>query len=88
MGFIMIVEQLGSQEYRMWYEKERNVFVQTAHKSLGYARGFVGIYGWIVGSGTPPGKHLDVMAPTRNSYELGDVVPIRIVGCFKRSDFV
>lgn len=46
----------------------------------------MGIYGWIVGFGTPPREHLDVMVPTSKTYALGAVVPIRIIGCFKRSD--
>ena len=82
----MIVEQLGSQEYRMRYDDKRNVFVPTEHKYLGYTRHFTGIYGWIDGYGTPPAGHLDVMVPTTREYSLGDSVPIRIVGCFKRND--
>lgn len=70
----------------MRYDERKNLFVQTQHKSLIYSRHFVGIYGWIVGFGTPPRKHLDVMAPTSKTYALGDVVSIRIIGCFKRND--
>jgi hypothetical protein len=82
----MIVEQLGSQEYRMRYDGARDVFVQTRHRYLGHERGFKGIYGWIDGYGVPPGKHLDVMVPTNRGYSLGKSVPIQIVGCFKRGD--
>lgn len=82
----MVVEQLGSQEYRMRYDEKRNTFIQTRQKYLGFVRHFQGIYGWIVGYGTPPAKHLDVLVPTGRRYSLGEVVPIRIVGCFKRND--
>lgn len=82
----MIVEQLGSQEYRMRYVPETQTFVETANKYLGYARHFVGIYGWIVGYGTPPGMHIDVMVPTSHAYSLGEAVPVRVVGCFRRGD--
>ena len=86
MNCEMIVEQLGSQHYRMMYIPESGTFVETAHEYLGHARGFVGIYGWIVGYGTPPRKHIDVMVPTRHDFSLGNVVSIRVVGCFKRGD--
>ena len=86
MEFEMVVEQLGSQEYRMKYLAERNEFEATPYKFLGYTREFVGVYGWIVGFGTPPGKHLDVMVPTGGEFANGDVVSIRVIGCFKRSD--
>lgn len=86
MNCEMIVEQLGSQEYRMRYVPESRTFVATSNKFLGYIRHFVGIYGWIVGFGTPPAEHIDVMVPTANEYSLGSTVRIRIVGCFKRSD--
>ncbi|MFW5742445.1 MAG: hypothetical protein ACOC2D_04145 [Spirochaetota bacterium] len=77
----MIVEQLGSQEYRMRYDEKRGEFVRTSRRYLGYERGFRGVYGWIVGSGTPPERHLDVLVPTDTRYSLGDVVPVRLVGC-------
>ena len=86
MDRTMIVEQLGSQEFRMRYDDKRNVFVPTSDKYLGHTRGFEGIYGWIVGYGTPPARHLDVMVPTAGTYSPGDEVAIRIVGCFKRAD--
>jgi len=86
MNCEMIVEQLGSQEYRMRYVPESGAFVQTPHRFLGHARHFVGVYGWIVGYGVPPLKHLDIMVPTTGEYSLGDTVQVRIVGCFKRND--
>lgn len=82
----MMVEQLGSQKYRMRYNATHGTFIETDQRFLGYARGFVGIYGWIVGYGTPPREHLDVIVPTGTRYSLGDGVPIRIIGCFMRND--
>ncbi len=82
----MVVEQLSSQEFRMQYDEKHDRFIQTQYRALGHIRGFVGIYGWLVGFGSPPQPHLDVMAPTTRSYINGDIVKIRVIGCFKRND--
>ena len=86
MQYKMIVEQLGSQEYRREFDSESNSFIKTPHKCLLYCRNFVGIYGWILGYGSPPNEHLDVLVPTDDYYELGSIVGIKIIGCFRRGD--
>ena len=70
----------------MRYDRANGVFLPTPDRYLGYQRGFTGVYGWIVGYGTPPDRHLDVFVPTEAVYSLGQKVAIRIVGCFRRGD--
>lgn len=43
-------------------------------------------YGWLIGYGTPPDKHLDIILLSDNDYELGAVVSVRIIGVFIRND--
>lgn len=82
----MIVEQTCDYEYRMTYDPIQNKFEETSYKSLAYARHFQHPYGWIKESGTPPGRHLDVILLSSKKYNLGDEVAIKIVGCFVRND--
>ena len=60
--------------------------MRTEHKSLSYYRGFSGVYGWIGGTGLPPGIHYDVFLFTRRSLRLGEVLQGHICGMYWRKD--
>jgi len=81
-----IVEQRKTDEYRNKYNPNTGIFDKTEFKSLLFQRGFTGIYGWIIGYGSPPGKHLDIMTLTETDYELGTIIDIKIIGVFIRKD--
>ncbi|WP_395151355.1 inorganic diphosphatase [uncultured Allofournierella sp.] len=82
----MIVEQTHSYPMRMEYNPATNQFTETGYKSLKYERGFTKPYGWIKESGTPPSPHWDCILMTEREVELGDQLPIRVIGVFKRAD--
>ena len=70
----------------MKYNPGKNTFYETEWDSLSYVRGVTFPYGWLKDSGTPPNEHLDVILLSREHCELGDELPIRIIGVFKRYD--
>ena len=82
----IVVEQPVGEMYRMKYLPDENRFIATEHLSLGYIRGFKGVYGWIDGYGHPPKPHKDVFMLTNNIYTLGQIVDGKIIGCFIRND--
>ncbi|MCE5234821.1 MAG: hypothetical protein ABFC62_10635 [Clostridiaceae bacterium] len=86
MVFTMIVEQTKKYRKRICYEAQTNTFYESEYDSLAFARSFLQPYGWIKESGTPPGPHWDVILMTENDYTLGDEVPVKVVGLFKRAD--
>lgn len=81
-----IIEQTKEYKNRVKFDPTRNIFYETEFQSLAYVRNFHYPYGWIKELGTPPGHHLDVILLSLEAYKLGEVVPVKIVGCFLRSD--
>ena len=83
----VIVEQPRNEPYRMNYDPVKGTFTRLPNKSLFYERGFAsGVYGWIGGSGIPPGPHHDVILLTEQSPSCGDVLLGHICGVFLRQD--
>ena len=82
----IIVEQTRDYTRRISYDPKTNTFNELEHDCLFLHRGFTHPYGWLKGSGTPPDEHLDVFLLSQESYALGDEVPVKIVGVFKRND--
>ncbi len=82
----IIIEQTNDYPRRMKYDPESDSFHETEYGSLAYARGVTFPYGWLKESGTPPDEHLDVILVTRKQLQLGDELPVRVIGVFKRYD--
>ena len=82
----IIIEQTREYKKRMAYDPKTNTFSEMENDCLFLHRGFTHPYGWLKGSGTPPEEHLDVFLLSQNDYALGDEIPIKIVGVFKRND--
>ena len=82
----IIIEQTKEYKKRIAYDPATNTFSELEHDCLFFHRGFTHPYGWLKGSGTPPEEHLDVILLSQNDYSLGDELPIKIVGVFKRND--
>ena len=83
----MIVEQPRNEPYRWSYDPQRGTFSRLTSKSLFYDRGFTsGVYGWIGGSGIPPGPHHDILLLTRQFPSCGDILLGHICGVFLRQD--
>jgi inorganic pyrophosphatase len=82
----IIIEQTKDYKKRIAYDPKTNTFSETEHACLFFHRGFTHPYGWLKGSGTPPGEHLDVFLLSQDNCSPGDELPIKIVGAFKRND--
>ncbi len=82
----MVIEQTADYQKRTKYNPENGTFYETLHVSLFYVRGVTFPYGWLKESGTPPNDHLDVILMSGEHFELGDELPIKIIGVFKRND--
>lgn len=80
------IEQTFEYPMRMKYIPESDSFVEKSCSSLSYDRKVFQPYGWILESGTPPFKHLDVIVMTNNKYQLGDKVKIKVIGVFRRNN--
>lgn len=80
----MIVEQTRWYSRRMVYHPETGTFSESEYASLMYVRNIRQPYGWIRESGTPPEPHWDVFLMTEDECELGEELPIRIIGVFLR----
>ncbi len=85
-SFFMVVEQTHRYPKRMEYLPETNTFVETQWQSLGNAKGVPYPYGWLQGYGAPPQRHLDVLLVSGEPCELGDAVPVKLIGVFVRRD--
>lgn len=81
-----VIEQPPGEVFRLRYEPGTGEFVRTESLSLAHARGYRGVYGWIAGTGVPPGLHHDVFVLTDQHLSPGDVVVCSLCGMFKRSD--
>lgn len=86
MEYTAIIEQTRKYRKRMKYIAVTNSFIEKDCDSLGHARNVYQPYGWIKESGTPPMPHLDVIIMTEREFELGDEVPVTIIGVFWRAD--
>ena len=83
----IIIEQPRSEPYRMLYDPVQGTFSRRPYKSLFYERGFAsGDYGWIGGSGIPPGSHHDALLLSRQPASCGDIRLGHICGVFLRRD--
>ena len=82
----VVVEQPKGEPYRLRYDRASESFERTPHKSLMFARGFGGAYGWVGGLGTPPQPHLDVLLLTQQNPQPGDVLLGVVCGVFYRDD--
>lgn len=86
MRYTARIEQTYKYRKRMKYIAETDEFIEKDCDSLAYVRGVKQPYGWLTESGTPPQPHLDVYIMTDRDYELGDRVPVTIIGVFFRCD--
>lgn len=86
MLFTARIEQPFECPMRMKYVPETDSFVEKDCYSLAYVRNVPEPYGWIVESGTPPHRHLDVIIMTDKKYELGETDNVRVIGVFCRND--
>ncbi len=80
------IEQTPNEEMSIEYLPKKDKFIKSKFFSLLYKRAFKYYYGWITGTGTPPGKHLDIYIITERSLNLGEMVETKIIGVFKRND--
>lgn len=85
MNYI-IVEQTKDYRKRISYDHKSNTFSETEHDCIFLQRSFTHPYGWLKGSGTPPEEHLDVFLLSQEKCSLGDEIPVKIIGVFKRND--
>lgn len=86
MLFTARIEQPFECPMRMKYIPETDSFVEKDCYSLAYIRNVPEPYGWIVESGTPPCRHLDVIIMTEKKYALGETDSVRVIGVFCRND--
>lgn len=86
MNYTAKIEQTNAYMKRMRYMPNTDTFEEKDCDSLSYIRNMPFPYGWIKESGTPPCEHLDVIVVTDEPCELGDEIPVRVIGVFCRSD--
>ncbi|MCL2603112.1 MAG: inorganic diphosphatase [Defluviitaleaceae bacterium] len=82
----IVVEQTKDYKKRMIYDPNTNTFNEAEHDCMFLYRGFTHPYGWLRGSGTPPGEHLDVFLLSGGECFPGDELPVRVVGVFRKKD--
>lgn len=82
----VIVEQPRDEPRRLRFDPADDTFHPTTDRSLLFVRGFSGVYGWIAGSGAPPGPHWDVLLCTRLNLPPGDTADAELCGVFIRGD--
>ena len=86
MTYTAKIEQTYAYKKRMRYMPNTDTFEEKDCDSLSYIRNVPLPYGWIKESGTPPCEHLDVIVVTDEPCELGDEIPVRVIGVFCRAD--
>lgn len=86
MNYTAVIEQTRDYPKRMRYMPATGTFEEKDCMSLSYERGVPFPSGWIAGSGTPPCEHLDVIVVTDKPCDLGDRLPVRVIGVFVRGD--
>lgn len=82
----VVVEQPKGETRRLGYDPESETFHATGYLSLVHARGFGGVYGWIGGTGLPPGPHFDVLLFTDRHPVAGEILEGHTCGMFMRGD--
>ena len=82
----IVIEQPWHEPRRITYDAERDAFVRTDARSLLHARDFTGAYGWIAGTGMPPGMHFDCLLLTARTPCPGDMLEGLVCGAFFRID--
>jgi inorganic pyrophosphatase len=82
----IIIEQTKEYTKRISYDPITNTFSELEHDCIFLHRNFTHPYGWLKGYGTPPDEHLDVFLLSHDDCSLGDELPVKIVGVFKRND--
>lgn len=82
----VVVEQPKGEARRLGYDPDSETFRPTGFLSLVHARGFGGVYGWIAGTGLPPGPHFDVLLFTDRHPVAGEVLEGFTCGVFMRGD--
>ena len=80
------IEQTAAYRKRMRYMPNTDTFEEKDCDSLSFIRNVPLPSGWIKESGTPPCEHLDVIVMTDEKCELGDEIPVRVIGMFCRAD--
>ncbi len=80
------IEQTHEYSRRMKYIAESDSFVEEDSASIFHVRNVLQPYGWIMESGTPPCRHLDVIIMTDKEYRLGEEERVKIIGVFTRND--
>lgn len=81
-----IVEQPRNELYRIRYEPSTKAFIKTEFLSLMHARNFLGVYGWVADSGTPPDPHFDILIATNEDCASGEKINAYVCGMFLRED--
>ncbi len=82
----IVIEQPRVEPWRLKFNDQTGAFHRTPHRSLLHHRGFPGHYGWISGTGTPPGLHYDVFVLDELPAQPGDTREGFILGLFLRAD--
>jgi hypothetical protein len=82
----IVIEQTKDYAKRIAYDPNTNTFSETGQDCIFLHRGFTHPYGWLKNAGAPPAAHLDVFLLSQGHCSLGDELPIKIVGVFKRND--
>lgn len=86
MKVTCIVEQPRNEPYRVRYEPSAKAFIKTEFISLMHARNFMGVYGWVADSGTPPDPHFDILIATNEDFAAGEVIDAHVCGMYLRED--
>ena len=86
MTYTAEIEQTNEYAKRIHYMPDTDTFEAKDCDSLSYLRNVPQPSGWIKESGTPPFEHLDVIVMTEEHCELGDEIPVRVIGVFCRAD--
>lgn len=81
----VVVEQPRDEPLRLAYRPEDGTFRPDGKRSLLFARGFDGAYGWIVGFGEPPELHFDALVLTAARPRPGDVLEVAVSGLFRHA---
>lgn len=82
----IVIEQPRSEPWRIEYDAQTGQFHRSNHRALLHQRGFPGHYGWISGTGTPPGVHYDVFVLDDLPARPGDTREGTILVLFVRGD--
>lgn len=83
----LIAEILSGDNKRLIYSEDDNIFLVEKFNNIFMKDKLERyVYGWILGCGSPPNKHLDVLMITNKQYNLGDKLTGKVIGVFYRID--